>query len=189
VARGGYTRDHGNPDMQRPTLEGVAEEWMPKWGPPRTATVDGHWTTLCADDTGMREGRTSQGGTLLSTQAGLHQVQAWPTPATRDYRGENSEEHVTTNGTGRMHMDQLPNFVAHGSHCARPDPQTAAGETSSSVRRTLNPLFVEWLMGWPIGWTDCERPVTGFSHWLRRGRGVLSTLCSEPEAPAQGLML
>lgn len=24
----------------------------------------------------------------------------------------------------------------------------------------LNPEWVEWLMGWPIGWTDCERAET-----------------------------
>lgn len=41
-------------------------------------------------------------------------VLAWPTPAARDAKGANSSEHVTTNGTGRMHMDQLPNFVEHG---------------------------------------------------------------------------
>ena len=26
---------------------------------------------------------------------------------------------------------------------------------------TLNPTWVEWLMGWPIGWTDLEQLVTG----------------------------
>lgn len=26
--------------------------------------------------------------------------------------------------------------------------------------RTLNPRFVEWLMGWPIGWTNCDSQVT-----------------------------
>ena len=24
------------------------------------------------------------------------------------------------------------------------------------VGGTLNPMWVEWLMGWPVGWTDCE---------------------------------
>jgi len=28
-----------------------------------------------------------------------------------------------------------------------------AGNDTSDVRRTLNPLFVEALMGWPTGWT------------------------------------
>ena len=32
----------------------------------------------------------------------------------------------------------------------------------------LNPLWVEWLMGWPIGWTDLK-PLEKdrFQQWLR----------------------
>lgn len=40
----------------------------------------------------------------------------------------------------------------------------------------LNPAFTEWMMGWPIGWTDPERSVTGFAPWLRRSRGALSEI-------------
>lgn len=35
-----------------------------------------------------------------------------------------------------------------------------ACEVLASSDRTLNPRFVEWLMGWPIGWTDCDSQVT-----------------------------
>ena len=63
-----------------------------------------------------------------------------PTPATRDYRGENSLEHCTTNGTGRKHMDQLPNAIAHG--------------TSTGMKLRLEPVMCEWMMGYPEGWTD-----------------------------------
>ena len=66
----------------------------------------------------------------------------WPTPAARDYKGANSLEHCEVNGTGRKHMDQLPNAVAHGD---KPEPSGA-----------LNPTWVEWLMGWPIGWTSMD---------------------------------
>jgi hypothetical protein len=30
------------------------------------------------------------------------------------------------------------------------------GQKSLQKRRTLNPRFVEWLMGWPTGWTAFE---------------------------------
>ncbi len=47
-----------------------------------------------------------------------------------------------------------------------------------SFKVSLNPSFVEFLMNWPTGWTDCEHAVTGFSQWLRHSRGYLSMLCS-----------
>lgn len=66
----------------------------------------------------------------------------WPTPAARDFRGANSEEHVEK-AKGRAHMDQLPNFVAHAESSEspetdwsdfplfRPDPPTgSSGEPS-----------------------------------------------------------
>jgi hypothetical protein len=46
-----------------------------------------------------------------------------------------------------------------------------SGSESSIERRTLNPLFVEWLMGFPIGWTDLEHSgMESFQTW-RRQRG------------------
>ena len=36
---------------------------------------------------------------------------------------------------------------------------------------TFNPNFSDWLMGWPIGWSDPEQPVTGLCHWWRDMRG------------------
>jgi hypothetical protein len=42
------------------------------------------------------------------------------------------------------------------------------GAPTSRVVRVLNPLFCEALMGWPEGWTDCERSATvAFRAWLR----------------------
>lgn len=56
-----------------------------------------------------------------------------------------------------MKGEQLVNFVAHSSHLAQP---TQPGETSSSSGqsspRRLNPIFGEWLMGWPLQWTKAE---------------------------------
>jgi hypothetical protein len=104
----------------------------------------------------------------------------WPTPAKRDYKGSNSREHCEVNGTGRKHMDQLPNAVVHGGTSTRrtwltPKTPTGGGQmerkTSGGGLRKLedqisqehgqntgqlNPPWVEWLIGWPIGWTDLK---------------------------------
>jgi len=60
-----------------------------------------------------------------------------PTPATRDYKGANGAKHMEKD---RPHMDQLPNVVAHG--------------TNRGLK--LQPAFVEWMQGYPDGWTDLK---------------------------------
>ena len=58
----------------------------------------------------------------------------WPTPTRSDYkgRGPNSEQ------------KGLPEIVNGGI------------ETLPTKTARLNPNWVEWLMGWPIGWTDLK---------------------------------
>ena len=43
-------------------------------------------------------------------------------------------------------------------------------------RKRLNPLFVEWLMGWPPGHALCGCSATESFLWLQRMRGALSQL-------------
>lgn len=151
----------------------------------------------------------------------LPMLDLWPTPAQRDYKGCNSEDHLE-NGTGRKHLDQLPNFIEHlwgtprasdgekggpnqsfgagGIPLAAEAAQfpffrqvretSAAGETSSTAvggspqpsettvsTKRLNPLFVEWLMGWPLGWTACG-PVGMESYlWKQRRHFYSYLLC------------
>jgi hypothetical protein len=42
------------------------------------------------------------------------------------------------------------------------------GTRSSKGEMTLNPQFMDWTMGWPIGWSDITQPVTEWSHWQQR---------------------
>lgn len=82
----------------------------------------------------------------------------WPTPAARDHKGANSEDHLEV-GTGRLHLDQLPNFVTHLFY-SPPDPAMLDGGKSSATiptsRLRLNPMFGSWLMGWPSTWVIAE---------------------------------
>ena len=170
-------------------------------GEPKLSEQAHLWGTPRASD--AEKGGPNQafgsGGTPLPAQAAQ-----WPTPAARDHKGENSPDHLT-NGTGRLHMDQLPNAVAFGF--SRPDPVTVqAGlppwqwrPTSRRLlrsvtlhvaqrsldrwlrqgnwkKRRLNPLFVEWLMGWPKGHALCASSAMEWSHWQQRMRGALSAL-------------
>jgi hypothetical protein len=43
-------------------------------------------------------------------------------------------------------------------------------------KRRLNPIFVEWLMGWPPGHALSSCSAMDFTHWQQRMRGALSAL-------------
>jgi len=61
----------------------------------------------------------------------------WPTPTTRDYKGGRRPETLEASGRGATNNlnDALTCQGRHGS---------------------LNPTWVEWLMGFPEGWTDLK---------------------------------
>lgn len=123
----------------------------------------------------IRARETPQGLGKLAT--------SWPTPAARDHKGENSEEHLEV-GTGRKHLDQLPNFVKFSF--SPPAQATAAGQASSpntpTSRPRLNPAFVCWLMGWPWFWTRAEPISCGSAEmesFRRKQRALLSSLLGD----------
>lgn len=129
------------------------------------------------------------------------QAAQWPTPAAQNWKG--SSEASITRADGKSRMDILHYRAEQGF--IRPDPAiTPHGHWSSPhapisrrlwafmiashgrvvsrrilkgrARRRLNPLFVGWLMGWPIGHALCACSATEFSLWQRHMRGALSQL-------------
>ncbi len=116
------------------------------------------------------------------------QANNWPTPAARDHKsGEASQETMDSNA-------RPLNEVACHSSLLAPPTSTPGGESSINTqnspplwqpppgveqqptgpKRRLNPLFVEMLMGWPIGFSDCGCSVTAAA--LNRWRS-LSSAC------------
>ena len=62
-----------------------------------------------------------------------------PTPATRDYKGANSMEHLRgENGNVMTHETQLPNYI----------------KLKTGSKSQLNPRFVAEMMGFPPNWTE-----------------------------------
>ena len=129
------------------------------------------------------------------------QAAQWPTPAAQNWKG--SSPASITRADGKSRMDILHYRAEQGF--TRPDPPiTPLGQQPSHhapisrplwasmivshgrvvsrrilkarARRRLNPLFVGWLMGWPIGHALCACSATEFIHWLQRMRGALSQL-------------
>ena len=95
------------------------------------------WPTPVAD--GDRTTDYAQGERSLGAE--VRRRQNWPTPTKHDYHSEWS----TRNG-------QL---------------SQAVGSSKDPNGGKLNPNWVEWLMGWPIGWTDLEPLETArFQRWF-----------------------
>jgi hypothetical protein len=134
------------------------------------------WATPNAHDRAQTPRQVDHGIQLAN------QVANWPTPTVVDYKSDESRK-----STEEIYKKKGRPLRRVACHFSPPAPPTPDGPQSSKARRTLNPLFVEWLMGWPSGWTDCDSAATGLSHYRQRMRIKLSTLCSRP--PAQASLL
>jgi len=104
-----------------------------------------NWPTPTAHD-GRRPGSdaTSTQGANLKREG-----ESWATPTTRDHKdGANPSALAPTNGLlGR----QAPRTAMLGPESSQSD-QTSPPQSA----KRLNPRFVEWLMGFPTGWTDLQ---------------------------------
>jgi hypothetical protein len=102
-----------------------------------------YWPTATAQSYGRNKGGSNPNGPERPSLETL--AKKWPTP-------QASDGHKATGGHGGK-LDSL-----RAAMLAQRNGQPAY----------LNPLFVEALMGFPPGWTDCDAAVTqSFRKWLR----------------------
>ena len=145
---------------QRSLLGGwelYSETW-PRWGSMRdgacwertmsahltSGTGSGSWQTPTVEDAGRNgssedwkkweENRQTSGCRLRN------QVQHCPTP-----RAANPGSRPNGKG-GKIVQEEVK--IAEGTR--------KRGELSTDAGGTLNPTWVEWLMGWPLAWTDLK---------------------------------
>jgi hypothetical protein len=92
----------------------------------------------------------------------------WPTVCTRDHRSTAASEQT-------MQRNSRPLSEVVGSF------HLDAGHSSGAESRpSLNPVFTEWMMGWPVGWTAFE-PVE-MESWLSRARQHLLSWLGEQDS-------
>jgi hypothetical protein len=142
--------------------------------------------------------QTAETPTLGIPKAQLNQ---WPSPAAQNWKG--SSEASVTRTDGKSRMDLLHYGAEQGftrpAPVIMPDGQRSFPHAPISrplwasmiashgrvvsrrilkgrARRRLNPLFVGWLMGWPIGHALCACSATEFTLWQQHMRGALSQL-------------
>lgn len=101
----------------------------------------GRWPTPKASASGPDYARADRSGSGGDDLATAVARETFPSPAQRDWRS----------GTGRADNGHTPQL-----------PETVGGQ--------LNADWVEWLMGWPIGWTSLE-PLSAeaIEDWLTPG--------------------
>ena len=127
------------------------------------------WQTPVADDVIERtKGKmNSRGKPKLSAQ-----VKMWPTPQARDHFPAHKPEYIAAKKAQGHGMSNLNDAVAMQRFTTPRTPSKTGGGTGldggagaqammdEKTRKeltggSLNPTWVEWLMGWPLGWSDC----------------------------------
>lgn len=128
------------------------------WARPTDANESGLWPTPTCGGGGqtLPEGTTPTGKTpdgrkqTVSLERYAIQVERnlWPTPTA--ITGSGGASLCKWGGSGAR--EKLKQMV-----------------TPEELNGRLNPEWVEWLMGWPIGWTDCTPLATDrFHEWLQQ---------------------
>lgn len=123
-----------------------------------------------------RRGAKSKESYLDSLKNGTHAVNLldqvrWPTPASRDYKG--APKSWLRQNDSRGHLDgqvalyPTPRAI-YGQHPGMKDRSHLTGVVQTSeIIGQLNPMWVEWLMGFPLGWTDLSASETQSSRKSR----------------------
>ncbi len=146
---------------------------------PRTDETEfGLWATPVSSRRGGRSKASIERGGGVTLQ---QQVKLWPTPTGQDNiqvrgQGKATGKHGTTLG-GAVRMWPTPKTTDYkdSGTSLKPIQREAdksnlwgtvmKAELPNHVGGSLNPPFVEWLMGYPVGWTDLK--VSGTASSLK----------------------
>jgi hypothetical protein len=147
------------------SLLGGSEEFLetwPRWGSMRNGesylqptaalpiceSASGLWPTPTVSGNYNRIGASAKSGTGLATA-----VKMYPTPVATQYKGW-SKNHNRADSNDRI------------------DYTIEREAYEMDMPGRLNPTWVEWLMGWPLGWTDLKPLATDrFREWLQQHGG------------------
>ncbi len=178
-------------------VEGSARlnEWVREWGTPLARDANGpkrgknaqgsaplsaqvrmEWPTPTASETGGRNTLFAQGGTPLSMAA-----RHWPTPTVCGNHNRKGASPTSQNGLATVVRSGSARPTPTGSMLPTDDVERSRSQGRKAPAKrahesgSLNPEWVEALMGFPIGWTDlghrgpAKRKPSG-SHRGRRAR-------------------
>lgn len=137
------------PIAERPTCESESGLWP-------TPTCGGGGQTLPKGTTPT--GKTPEGRKqTVCLERYVQQVErkVWPTPTVAMAKG--SSGGGLTRKTGKSRENDRLDYAVEGD----------------AKNGRLNPMWVEWLMGWPLGWTELRPLETGrFREWSQQHGGT-----------------
>lgn len=139
------TMRNGNAFRRRPLVRRIFGTGSTSWPTPTVHGMEG------------RNTRYAQGGTPLSAA-----VRMWPTPNATD-----GEKAPKTFGRGNpslpmaatiaeMYPTPTASDATGGPAYSKPPSREGGFSLKEITPGPLNPMWVEWLMGFPLGWTDLE---------------------------------
>jgi len=111
-----------------------------------------------------------------NSRKALKKRMEWPTPdANMGNRGtqpkwtaKRKSGHPAQYSLNQAVRDKFPTPTAHNAkECNSPSESNRNTPTlATHAGGQLNPMWVEWLMGWPIGWTDLKPLETDKCHFV-----------------------
>jgi len=143
------------------------------------------WPTPCKTDY-KGSGKTGELRDRLDyavERGGIKTRQTFPTPCREDYRkrGPNSKQQGVPEVVHKMsYPTPGTTGMSNGTgNCEKANKLHEQGRITDDERKSmragnggqLNPDWVEWLMGWPIGWTSLEPLYSKhFDEWLNANK-------------------
>jgi hypothetical protein len=164
------------------TRNGIAYQLRPL-APLTDATASGSWPTPCAEDAKNVPYQKGKGGQRYPMLLGaVAPERMWPTPTSRDHKDGSAQAcaNVPVNCLlGRAVHWRTPQ-ARDGQERGASSPETREEQGHSvslhdQVGGQLNPTWVEWLMGYPLGWTACAAWATRSSRRSPNGSRAASS--------------
>ena len=123
-----------------------------------------NWPTPTVNGNYNRKGLSPTSGDGLATA-----VRKWRTPQSADSKSTIVQKGHQTNLTHQVM--KWPTPTAHNAKETNAPSEALRNEPTlaSRVGGTLNPTWVEWLMGWPLEWTDLKPlAMDKFQQWQQQ---------------------
>ena len=95
-------------------------------------------------------------------------VRMWPTPKASAAGPDFAKLDRSATGISlATAVAMVPTPTVHGNYNRKGCSATSGDGLATVVGGQLNPTWVEWLMGWPLGWTDLKPlEMDKFRQWL-----------------------